>query len=293
MTVSLSSDRRVAFHQVPAAADLIVGSNTAFDTPGSSETRKGEMPMAHPAAVAGEHQQSRIDLACAFRWTARLGMHESVANHFSAAVSDDGRRFLVNPRGRHFARIRASDLLLVDADDPETIHRPDAPDITAWALHSEIHKRHPRARCVLHVHSKYATVLSCLSDPVLPPLDQNCMRFFGRVAIDTGFDGMGLGDEACRVSRVLGDKPVLLMGQHGLIVAGPSIAQAFDDLYYFERACETYVTALMTGRPLRIASAQVAQKTARQWQEDYRDFADQHLAELRKLLDAEDPSYAQ
>lgn len=244
------------------------------------------------SALDRDPQRSRIDLACAFRWAARLNLHESVANHFSAAVSRDGKTFLINPRGRHFSRIRASDLLLVNADDPKTMQRPDAPDLTAWALHSEIHKSNPRAGCVLHVHSKFATVLSCLSDSALPPLDQNCMRFFERVAVDTGFDGMGLADEARRVCQVLGDKPVLLMGQHGVIVAGSSIAQAFDDLYYFERACETYVTALTTGRPLRIASEQVARRTARQWQHEYKDFADQHLAELRRLLDEEDPSYA-
>ncbi|WP_028223223.1 class II aldolase and adducin N-terminal domain-containing protein [Paraburkholderia oxyphila] len=249
--------------------------------------------MLQSASAALEHKQSRIDLACAFRWTARLGMHESIANHFSFAVCDDGTKFLINPGSRHFSRIKASDLLVVDANDPQTINQPGAPDITAWALHSEIHKRNRAARCVLHVHSKYATVLSCLDDPVLPPVDQNCMRFFERVAIDTGFDGMGLGDEAKRVSEVLGDKPVLLMGQHGVLVAGPTISQAFDDLYYFERACETYVTALMTGRPLRVASAVVARKTARQWQEDYPDFAQQHLEALRAILDEEEPSYAQ
>jgi ribulose-5-phosphate 4-epimerase/fuculose-1-phosphate aldolase len=239
-----------------------------------------------------EHRQQRVDLACAFRWAARLGMHESIANHFSVAVSDDGTKFLINPRGKHFSRIKSSDLLFVDANDARTIDRPDAPDITAWALHSEIHKRHPYARCILHVHSKYATVLACLQDPVLPPLDQNCMRFFERVVIDTGFDGMGLGDEAQRVSQALDGKPVMLMGQHGVLVASATVAQAFDDLYYFERACETYVTALMTGRPLRIASARVAQKTARQWTEDYKSFADQHLAELKAILDEEGSSYA-
>ena len=240
-----------------------------------------------------EHRQQRVDLACVFRWAERLGMHESIANHFSVAVSDDGAQFLINPRGRHFSRIKASDLLLVDAHDAQTIDRQDAPDITAWALHSAIHRRHREARCILHVHSKYATVLSCLQDPVLPPLDQNCMRFFERVAIDTGFDGMGLGDEAERVSRALEGKPVLLMGQHGVLVAGPTVAQAFDDLYYFERSCETYVTALMTGQPLRIASARVAHKTMRQWVEDYEGFADQHLRELKAILDDEEPSYAQ
>lgn len=236
------------------------------------------------------HWQQRTELACAFRWAARLGMHESIANHFSAAVSADGREFLINPYGTHFSRIKASDLLLVNADDPTSLDRPDAPDITAWALHSALHRNQPQARCILHTHSKYATALACLADSRLPPIEQNSMRFFERVAIDEGFDGMGLGDEAERVSRLLGDKPILLMGNHGLLVAASSIAQAFDDLYYFERACETYITALSTGLPLRITSDEIARKTAQQWL-DYPGFADKHFAALLKILDQDEPDY--
>ncbi|WP_323113740.1 class II aldolase and adducin N-terminal domain-containing protein [Pseudomonas guariconensis] len=247
--------------------------------------------MHNPSiALLDAHAQARVELACAFRWTARLGMHEAIANHFSLAVSEDGRRFLINPYGRHFSRIRASDLLLLDADDPSALQRPGAPDITAWALHSALHRQHPHARCILHVHSKYATALACLADSRLPPIEQNAMRFFERVAIDEGFDGMGLGDEAQRVSRQLGDKPILLMGNHGVLVAAPSVAQAFDDLYYFERACELYLTALATGRPLRIASDAVARKTAQQWL-DYPDFAVRHFAALQDILDEQEPDY--
>ncbi|MDT4792534.1 Decarboxylase NovR [compost metagenome] len=237
-----------------------------------------------------DHWQARVDLACAFRWAARLGLHEAIANHFSLAVSADGRQFLINPYGKHFSEIRASDLILVDADDPGTLDRPDAPDITAWALHGALHRNQPQARCVLHTHSKYATALACLADSRLPPIEQNSMRFFERVAIDEGFDGMGLGDEAERVSRLLDGKPVLLMGNHGVMVAATSVAQAFDDLYYFERACETYITALSTGRPLRIASEEVARKTARQWL-DYPDFAERHFTALRRILDREEVEY--
>ena len=81
------------------------------------------------------YYDERVDLACAFRWTARLNMHEAVANHFSLAVDDAGTRFLMNPNQVHFSRIKASDLLLIDANDPETLSRPDAPDPTAWGLH--------------------------------------------------------------------------------------------------------------------------------------------------------------
>jgi len=116
------------------------------------------------------HWKERVDLAAAFRWTARLNMHEGVANHFSVAVSEDGTRFLMNPNQKHFARIKASDLLLLDANDPATLDDPNAPDLTAWGLHGSIHRVCRHARCVMHVHSTFATVLACLADSTLPPI---------------------------------------------------------------------------------------------------------------------------
>jgi len=78
--------------------------------------------------------------------------HESVGNHFSAAVSGDGKRFLINPPRRHFARVRASELMLLDADDGETMSRPNAPAPSAWCLHGAIHRARPAARVLLHCH---------------------------------------------------------------------------------------------------------------------------------------------
>lgn len=240
-----------------------------------------------------DHWQERVDLACAFRWTARLNMHEAVANHFSLAVSDDSSKFLMNPNGRHFSRMRASELLLLDAHDKSTMDRPDAPDPTAWYLHGALHREVPQARCILHVHSKYATALAALADSTMPPIDQNTMRFYGRIAIDESFDGMGLGDEAERVAKLMKgspDKSVLIMGNHGVMVFGSNVAIAFDELYYFERACETLITALSSGRPLRIASHEVAAKTAQQWL-DYPGMGELHFAECKAILDAEDSDY--
>lgn len=235
------------------------------------------------------HYEDRCDLAAAFRMTARLGMDEGVANHFSYAVSDDGSRFLINPFGRHFSGIRASDLLLLDA----SADAAEKADPTAWAIHGAMHRNLPQARCVMHVHSKYATVLASLEDSSLPPIDQNTMRFFRRMSVDDGFDGMGLGDEAERLTMTLGDRRVLVMGNHGVMVVGDTIARAFDDLFYFERACRNYISALTTGRPLRIASDAVAEKTAQQW-DDYIDrvgIAAAHLAQVRQILDREEPDY--
>ena len=246
-----------------------------------------------PSPDTDPHYEARVDLTAAFRWSARLGLHEGVANHFSCAIDASGSKFLINPFGRHFSTIRASELLLLDAHDADTMNRPGAPDPTAWAIHGAMHRKVPQARCVLHLHPKFATVLASLDADGLPPIDQNTMRFFDRVALDDGFGGMGLGDEAERLTTRLSDKRVLLMGNHGVMTVGETVARAFDELYYFERACETYVTALATGKPLRIASDEVAETTARQW-EDYMDrvgLGDAHLAEIKAILDREEPDY--
>jgi ribulose-5-phosphate 4-epimerase/fuculose-1-phosphate aldolase len=244
------------------------------------------------ATLASDQRTARIDLAAAFRWISRLNMHESVANHLSVAVSADGAKFLINPRGRHFSRMSASDLLLLDANDPHTLTRKDAPDPTAWHLHARLHARLPQARCVMHLHPKYATALSSLEDPSLYPIDMNTMRFFGRVALDGDFSGMALSDsEGDRVANLMGDgKTVLLMANHGVLVIGPHVAAAFDELYYFERAAETLLTCYATGKALRIVPDSMAALTERQWR-DYGQLAIDHLDNIKAILDAEEPTY--
>jgi ribulose-5-phosphate 4-epimerase/fuculose-1-phosphate aldolase len=238
------------------------------------------------------HPAERVDLAAAFRWLARLDMHESVANHLSVAVSADGAQFLINPRGRHFHRVCAGDLLLLDARDSRTLERPDAPDPTAWYLHAHLHSGLPQARCVMHVHSRYATALGCLQDSTMYPIELNTMRFFKRVVLDDGFAGMALSDdEGNRVARLMEDgKTVLLMASHGVLVTGPTVAAAFDDLYYFERAAQTLLTCYATGKPLRILPDSIAALTERQWR-DYGQLALDHFDNIKAILDEEEPSY--
>ena len=237
-------------------------------------------------------QQERIDLAAAFRLAARFNLHEAVANHFSLAVSNDGTRILINPNQRHFSLIKASDLLLLDTNDVDTLNKEDAPDPTAWGLHAAVHRHCPHARCVLHTHSIYATVLACLEDPVLPPIDQNCAQFYERTVVDRFFDGMAFEDEGERCAAMLSDpnKRVMIMGNHGVLVLGDSVADAFNRLYYFERSAETYIKVLQTGQPFKVLSAEVAEKTARQW-ENYEDTAIKHFADLKIMLDRDDPDY--
>ena len=239
------------------------------------------------------HWSERVDLAAAFRWTARLNMHEAVANHFSLATNAPGTEFLINPNARHFARLTASDMVLIDADDPATMNRPDAPDPTAWGLHGSIHRACPHAACVMHVHSIHATVLASLADSRLPAIDQNTAMFHNRHIVDDHYGGMAFGDEGARCAALLSDPKikVMIMGNHGVLVIGTTVADTFNRLYYFERAAETYIRALQTGQPLRVLSEAIAEKTAREW-EDYPTGADAHLSELKAILDAEGSNYA-
>ncbi|WP_022706269.1 class II aldolase and adducin N-terminal domain-containing protein [Paracoccus zeaxanthinifaciens] len=240
-----------------------------------------------------DHWTERADLAASFRWAARLNMHEAVANHFSLAVNDEGTRFLINPNQVHFSRIKASDLLMLDVDDPSVMDAPNAPDPTAWGLHAAIHRACPHARCVMHTHSIWSTVLACLADSRMPPIDQNTATFSNRHVIDEEFGGLAFEEEGRRCASLLSDpvSKVLVMGNHGILVVGDSVADTWNRLFYFERAAETYVRALQTGRPLRIMSDDIAEKTAREL-EDYPGQAEAHLSELRAILDAEGDSYA-
>ena len=242
---------------------------------------------------AADEWQLRVELAAAFRLAVRHDWHEGVANHLSLAVSADGKKFLMNPRWRHFSRIRASDLQLLDADDKTTMERPGAPDLTAWSLHGRLHAALPQARCIIHLHPPYATAIASLADPEIPPIDQNTARFYNRIAFDLDYGGMANSDaEGDRLARLMGNKQIMMLGNHGVLVGAATVAEAFDFTYYLERACRNLVLARQTGRPLSVMTPAVAEKTAQEWEADRHQFH-AHFAELRTLLDAEDPSYAQ
>ena len=128
-----------------------------------------------------------------------------------------------------------------------------------------------------------------LDHTIVPVKDQTeAVAFYVKIF---GFEGMALSEaEGERLASVLGDKSILIMGNHGVLIAGTSVARAFDDLYYFERACEVLVTAYMTGRELRVASDETASRTAREW-ETFDDSANRHFSQLMKVLDRDAPDY--
>jgi ribulose-5-phosphate 4-epimerase/fuculose-1-phosphate aldolase len=262
-------------------------------------TREAARPAAvpHDSASGGpvdlerDERGVRTALAAAFRWAARLGLHEGVANHFSATLpgSDD---FLVNPRGAHFSEITASSLVRVDPTRRHEDPLAHGVDPTAWVLHAFVHARVPRARCIIHTHMPHATALACLEGYRFQMLDQNACRFHGRIAYDRDYAGMALDPaEGERVATLLGDDhDVLFLGNHGVFVVADSVAEAFDLTYHLERAAHLQVLALSTGRPLSIVSDEVAARACAQWR-DYPEGAELHLAALMRILDRESPEY--
>ena len=238
-----------------------------------------------------DEEALRTDLAAAFRLCVHFGWHESVGNHFSAALSEDGKTFLLNPKWQHFSTIKASDLAKVSVADDSTVNSISALDASAWALHGRLHAQIPRAKVLLHCHPKYATALCGLADPSIQPIDQNTARFFNRHVVDLGFSGMAdEAGEADRIAAALGDQSIMLMGNHGVLITGETIAESFEDLYFLEKAAQTMVLAYSTGQPLNVMSGETAEKVARSW-DDYRGAAFAHYDHLKTMLGQQDPSY--
>ena len=238
-----------------------------------------------------EISELQKDLAAVFRWTARLNMTEGIANHFSACIPNSND-FYVNGSGMHFSSIKASDMILVKQNMIEEIKKqPELVDPTALNIHGAIHKKVPHARCILHVHSKYATALSTLKNPTLEPIDQNTMRFYNRIAIYDDFGGLGFEEESNKMAAAIGNNRSMLLANHGILTVGETIADAFDELYYFEKACETYITALSTNKELNLVEPKIAEKTAQEWENYPINMGKQHLKAIRLILDNENSDY--
>ncbi|MDP6342198.1 MAG: aldolase [Alphaproteobacteria bacterium] len=241
-------------------------------------------------------QQLRVDLAVALRWAARLDLHEGVDNHFSAAVPDDdgvvrGDRFLINPFGWHWSEITASSLVLCDVEG-NVLEGDNTVEATAFYIHSRVHLMAPSAAVALHTHMPYATALTLLEGGRLEMCEQNALMFDDRIAYDDDYAGLALdADEGDRLAAKLGNRSVLMMASHGVMVVGPNIAEAFNDLYYLERAAKFQILARSTGLPLRTISDRVRDTVRQQMATERGKVADRHFAALRRILDRQEPAY--
>ena len=256
-------------------------------TPAAPALRK-HAALDDPAAW-----QARVDLAACFRMASRLGLHEGICNHLSAMVPGSDSLFLVNPYGWGFHEITASRLLVCDLDG-RVVDGVGEPEATAFYIHARVHKALPRARAAFHTHMPNATAMTMLDGPPLVWAGQTALKFLGRTIVDEDYNGIALDEaEGDRIAASIGDADVVFMRNHGVMVVGASIAEAWDDLYYLERACEVQRLALSTGRTLRPVPPDIAELTARQMREGDRESARLHLESIKRTLDAEAPEYRQ
>jgi len=245
--------------------------------------------MVHGVALA-DLTAGREDVAAALRWSARLGLNEGVCNHYSLELAPD--RYLINPQGLHWSEVRAADVLLIDGAG-RVIDGPHPLEPTAFFIHSWIHRLNPHARAVLHTHMPYATALTLVEGGRMEWCNQNALRFFGRVAFDDTYNGLALDDaEGRRIASQLDGNDVMFMASHGVTVVGRSVAWAFDDLYYLERACMHQVLAVQAagGRPLRRVPDAICAATAAQIAGE-RQQSDLFMASVKRMLDRDEPGW--
>ena len=236
-------------------------------------------------------REARVDLAACFRMAARLGMQEGICNHFSAVVPGYEDLFLVNPYGRAFAEVTASSLLICDYYG-NVVAGEGMPEATAFYIHGQVHKRLPRAKAAFHTHMPYATALTMIEGDPLIFAGQTALKFYGRTAVDRNYNGLALDErEGERIAAAIGDADIVFMKHHGVMVVGGSIADAWDDLYYLERACEVQVLAMSTGRPIIPVMPAIAEATYRQMREGDQESARLHLESVKRQLDRSEPEF--
>ena len=234
-------------------------------------------------------QQAKIDMAAAFRLAARYKLEEGIDNHFSYAVPGAEERYLFNTYGKHWSKMRASDIIVVDGDG-ETIEGNTKVERSAFCIHVPVHKANPDAKAVFHTHMPYATALSMLDDGKLQPVEQNALRFFNDCAYDDRYDGLAFEPaEGWRLAEVMGKNRVLFMANHGVTVVGKTIGDTFSDLYFLERACHVQYLAKTWGK-IRAVNPQVAHKTKRQFDES-QSYMGMFFEAMKAVLDEEEPSY--
>jgi ribulose-5-phosphate 4-epimerase/fuculose-1-phosphate aldolase len=249
------------------------------------------MGVQEPAVGSAVERAMRVDLAAAFRLAVRLDLHEGVCNHFSVMLPG-GKGFLLNRYGLHWSEVTASNLLALDAAG-KVLEGEGEYEKTAFYIHSRIHLANPRATCVLHTHMPHATALTLLEGGRLEMVEQNALRFHDDIAYDDVYNGLVVDDaEGDRLARALGGKRAMFLANHGVIVVGPSMAEAFDALYYLERACRLQVLARSMGGKLRPVRPEVVEQTYRLIQADAPKYAAAHFDALKRILEREEPAYS-
>ena len=253
-------------------------------------------PISRQECSAAEWQ-ARVDLAAAHRMAVMHGFHEGIFNHLTLAVPGKPDRYYQIPFGMHWSEVKASSFMEVGIDDGKVKRGAGDVERSAYCIHAPIHKLQPKtAAAVFHTHMPYASALTRLEDPRIKEIGQTEVGMIGEIAYDDEYTGPAFDtSEGKRLAGILGDKGVLFMANHGITTVGSSVAQAYDRLYYIERAAQVQIYAMWTGQPLKKLPAPVVEKTMHNLggAQYYTGLnpSERHFAALRRILDRQEPDY--
>jgi ribulose-5-phosphate 4-epimerase/fuculose-1-phosphate aldolase len=244
-----------------------------------------------PASYSAEEWEARVQLAAAYRIFDYLGWTELIYNHISLRVPGPEKHFLINPFGMHYSEVRASNLVKVDVNG-NIIGNSDWPiNPAGFTFHGKIHELVPDGHCVMHVHTTATQAVCCLKDG-LSFSNFYAAQLYGKIAYHE-FEGITVHrDEGARILASAGDKPVLLLRNHGPVTIGFSLAQAFSLMWLINRACEIQLASMSAG-PVRDIPAGILEKCVA----DSLNFdpkfgaGEDAFAALRRIVDRIDPSY--
>ena len=249
-------------------------------------------PLKTPAA--DPVRQAKIHLAAAHRLAVLHELEEGIDNHFTVTVPGHADRYLILPFGLHWSEARASDMIVFD-ESGATLEGEGVCELSAQCIHAPIH-RITGARVVLHTHQTWALALNMLKDNRLVPASQTAAFFHGHVAYDDTYAGTAdFVEEGERLANLIGRRHVLFMKNHGVLVTGDTVAQAYRRIYKLERVCRAQVLALSTGKPLEILSDEIVAQVQSPPQNDRHSRAERErlfFEAMMRILDRENPGYA-
>ena len=252
------------------------------------------LKSSRAAGAVDAVRQAKIQLAAAYRLAVLDDLEEGIDNHFTVTVPGFDDRFLILPFGLHWSEAKASDLIVFN-EKGETLEGEGVVELSAQCIHAPIH-RICGAKVVLHTHQTWAVALNMLKDNRLLPASQTAAFFHGHVAYDDVYAGTAdFLEEGERLARVIGNKKVLFMKNHGVLVVGDTVAQAYRRLYKLERVCRAQVLAMGTGQPIEILSDQIVAQVQSPPADDRHTRAEReqlYFDAMMRVLDRELPGYA-
>ncbi|MEO8921940.1 MAG: class II aldolase/adducin family protein [Caldimonas sp.] len=237
--------------------------------------------------------EARVHLAAAHRLAAFHELEEGIDNHLTMTVPSRDDRFLILPYGFHWSEARASDMIVFD-ESGQTLEGSGVVERSAQCIHAPIHRLTGR-KVVFHTHQTWAIALNMLQDNRLQPASQTAAFFHGLIAYDDDYTGVADSlEEGERLARVMGDKPIVFMKNHGVVIAGDTVAQAYRLIYRLERVCRNQILAMSTGRPLQVLSDEIVARIQTPGPTDRHPRAERerlYFEAMMRVLDRELPGY--